>query len=260
VGAEPLAAREAVYEDRIAALVMLVFLLPAIGRVDDAEALAARAIELCEQRGDRVHLMTALNNRQVVSMRLQRARRAIEDLERADRIGRELGMPIQRYRAQLGLADVHRRIGDRAAARRHAELARAMERDGAAAGAQQSAAVLLVQILAAAGEPAPARELLGSIERAGLVGEERILIRAMELALAEADDGPAWERLLDEARVHAGAYLHDIVEQRGLAAMRRGRPVEARAQLELAEAAARERDPCALERIGAAIRALEAGA
>jgi tetratricopeptide (TPR) repeat protein len=257
------AAREAVYEDRAAALVMLVFLLPAVGRVDDAEALAARTIALCEQRGDRVHLMTALNNRQGVSMRLQLAHRAIEDLERAERIGHELGMPIQRYRAQLGLADIHRRIGDRAAARRHAELARAMERDGSAAGAQQSAAVLLVQILAASGEPALARELVGSIARAGLVGEERILIRAMELALAEADDpdhAAAWEHLLDEARAHAGAYLHDLLEQRGLAALRRGQVAEARAQLELAEQEARERDPCALGRLRAALRALEPGA
>jgi hypothetical protein len=253
-------AREAVYEDRIAAMVMLVFLLPAVGRVENAEALAARTIELCERRGDRVHLMSALNNRQVVSMRLRLPRRAIEDLGRADGIGRELGVPLMRYTAQLGLAEIHRRLGERAAARAHAQRARAMEREGAAAGAQQSAAVMLVQILAAEGELAGAREMLAAIERAGLVGEERLLIRAMELALADVDDGEAWDRLIDEARVQAAAYLHDIVEQRGLAARRRGRSEEARAMLAAAEEAARERDPCAVERIAAELRALEGSA
>jgi hypothetical protein len=236
------------YEDRIAAMVMLVFILPAIGRVDDAEALAARAIELCERRGDLQHLMAVLANRQASSTRRGLTGRAIADLERADAIGRTLGVPVHRYRSQLSLADIRRRAGDLAGARRCAQLAREMERGGSAAGAQQTAAVMLGQIALAQGDVPGARHALDGIDRAGLFLEEPILVRGIELALDGAGDA-AWEALLADAARDAPAYLHDVLDQRARAALIRGRRAEARAHLEAAEAAARGRDPVAAQRL-----------
>ncbi len=252
---EPFA--DEVYEDRIAAMVMLVFLLPAVGRVGDAEAIAARAIELCERRGDLQHLMAVLANRQVSSTRRGLTERAIADLERADAIGRTLGVPVHRYRSQLSLADLRRRAGDHAGARRHAELAREMELGGSAAGAQQTAAVMLAQIALAQGDLDAARRALDGIDRARLFLEEPILVRGIELAAGDAG-GAAWEALLADAERDAPAYLHDVLDQRALAALHRGRRLEARAHLEAALVAARRHDPVAARRLRAALRWLAA--
>jgi eukaryotic-like serine/threonine-protein kinase len=239
------------YEDRIAAMVLLVYLLPSLDRLDDAEAIAGAAIELCERRGDRQHLMAVLTNRQAVSMPRGLADRAIADLERAGQIGHELGMPIQRYRTALGLAEIHRRLGRHADARGHAECARAIEAESSAAGVQQTAAVMLVQILAALGDAGGARDLLAGIDRAALLDEDRLLVRGMALALAGGDDAGAWVTVLDDAARIVPEILPDLIEQRALAAERDGRLDDARRFLFEAERAARTHDPVAVFRIAA---------
>jgi tetratricopeptide (TPR) repeat protein len=245
------------YEDRIAAMVMLVYLLPWLDRLDDAEAIAEATIDVCQRRGDRHHLMAVLTNRQAVSLARGLPDRAIADLERAGQIGHELGMPIQRYRTALGLAEIHRRLGRHADARRHAECARGIEAESSAAGVQQAAAVMLVQILASLGDHRAARDLLAGIDRAMLLDEDVLLVRGMALALAGGDDAGAWAALLDDAARSVPAYLPDLIEQRALAAQRDGRFDDARHHLAEAERSARTHDPVALARIAQIGRTLD---
>jgi len=244
-----------VYEDRIAALAMLVFLLPRLDRLDDAERLADEALAICEHRGDRHHQMAVLNNRQTVSLRRGLVDRAIADLEHAERLGRELGMPLVRYATRLSLADLHRRIGDPAAARRHAELARLAETAGSAAGSRQSAAIMLVQVLAMLDELAAARGLLAEIRAADLMEEEAVILRAVTLALADADDDAGWQDLLGDLATAPG-LLPDLLEQRALAARRRGELPAARRHLTAALDAARLHDPAARGRLERALQAV----
>jgi tetratricopeptide (TPR) repeat protein/predicted Ser/Thr protein kinase len=243
--AEPLG--DAAYEDLIAALVMLVQLLPSADRLDETERIAGRAIEICEQRGDRLHLLATLGNRQVVSLRRGLPDRAIADLERAAAIGGELGMPIARYRCRLGLADIHRQLGNLSAARRDAELAREVEIRGSAAGTQQTAAFLLLQI-AAHEDRTVARTLLASLSREGLPDEVHVF-DAIALALADTDDNAAWDRLLADARTNVPEVLADLIEHRAVAAYRRGEHDAARSHLEAALDAAREHEPIAIARL-----------
>jgi eukaryotic-like serine/threonine-protein kinase len=227
--------------------VMLVFLLPSRRRLEDAERIADRAIAICERHGDRLHLVATLNNRQRVSIETGRYARAIADLERADRIGLELGLPARRYVPQLGLADLHRRRGDWPSARVHAERARAIETAGSAAGLQQSAAVQLVAILAALGELDAARKLLGGIARDPLHPVERALVDAMALVLG-VDEG-SWEPVLRGLAERAGTLLPEVLAQRALAAARAGDVAEAARLRAEAIEAARAHDPVMLDRL-----------
>jgi eukaryotic-like serine/threonine-protein kinase len=244
---DPTVIVRAPYEDAIVALVMLVFLLPSRRRLEDAERIADRAIAICERHGDRLHLVATLNNRQRVSIETGRYARAIADLERADRIGLELGLPARRYVPQLGLADLHRRRGDWPSARVHAERARAIETAGSAAGLQQSAAVQLVAILAALGELDAARGLLGGIARDPLHPVERALVDAMALVLG-VDEG-SWEPVLRGLAERAGTLLPEVLAQRALAAARAGDVAEAARLRAEAIEAARAHDPVMLDRL-----------
>jgi len=121
---------------------------------------------------------------------------------------------------------------------------------------QQTAAVMLVQILATLGEARAARDMLAGIDPAMLLDEERVVMRGMALALAGSDDADAWAAALDDTARVIPDVLPDLIEQRALAAERGGRLDDARDLLVEAERSARRHDPVAVARIAARLRAL----
>jgi tetratricopeptide (TPR) repeat protein len=86
--------------------------LPYVGRVPAAEAAAERAILLAQARGDRLLLASALDYRRNVLVARGDSRAAIEDQRAFEAIGRQLGLGIAEYVAELHLAELYYQVGD----------------------------------------------------------------------------------------------------------------------------------------------------
>lgn len=92
------------YETRIAARLMLGFLLPEHGQLERAEALLEEAGAEARARGDRLHEAAALNNRLAIARARARPEDAIDGLREVIAIGRELGMLAVEYRGRVNRA------------------------------------------------------------------------------------------------------------------------------------------------------------
>ncbi|HEY6106175.1 MAG TPA: serine/threonine-protein kinase PknK, partial [Anaeromyxobacteraceae bacterium] len=95
------------YETLVIALILLAVVLPNLGRIDEAEAVVAQGLELCQQRGDQLHLGGFLNNRRNLWVSRRDLERAVEDLRGFMRTGRELGMVGIEYFGEYNLGELH---------------------------------------------------------------------------------------------------------------------------------------------------------
>jgi tetratricopeptide (TPR) repeat protein len=79
------------YETQVISLLLLGPALAFTRRLDEAEARFAEVIALCQRAQDRFHLAVAYGNRMLLWIEHGNHARAIEDLEHASRLARELG-------------------------------------------------------------------------------------------------------------------------------------------------------------------------
>jgi len=233
------------YETLAAALLLLGHLLPHLGKVAEAEAALGQARELARARGDDHHLAVVhMNERNLLVARGDLAA-ALRSQEETVRLGRELGVALNEFYGEYNMAELLYQAGDLPGADVHLERALGIEaRHPGVAPIRGLALLLGARRLLLAGDLAGARRRLGEfrdgLSRARAEGwqgaeagpGEEVLADMVELATRDADDGE-WERLLGRSAIHSVEQEPiEVMEVRGLAALRTGRPEAARRALE----------------------------
>jgi tetratricopeptide (TPR) repeat protein len=229
------------YEVQVTAGLMLGFLLPFLGLLDEAEERLQGISRLCEAKGDELHLAALWINRGCLWIARNDRERFLEDHERGLAYARRMGsVPIERlttgniasfflWRGELEAAEPF--------ARRIVELdERYFDRDGF----RPESSVLLARILWRKGEEEEAARLVAQIrahqavDRAEarpeqpLPTNEQMLLDMMALAVA-GGGLEQWQVIVERARgVAQGQELIEVLETAGLAAHRRGDDPDAR--------------------------------
>lgn len=231
------------YETLVVGQVLLGYILPTMGRLDEARAVLDQVIGLCARSGDRWHLAAAHNNRVMLWTALGLRDPLIADLDQVRVIGRELGYVRMEWFAHFNLAEALFWLGEDAAALDHAAAAIALDDRSLGDHARPRSRLLRARILAWRGDVASAHqaqlELAAHQQRmqvegradAVLVPGERAQLDAVELAAAGAA-APAWRELAARARQHlAGQELIEILECWARAAARVQDPDQERAAI-----------------------------
>ncbi|MCG8424002.1 MAG: protein kinase [Proteobacteria bacterium] len=116
------------YETLVIALMLQGFRLAAENHIDQAEALFDKAVALCRDRDDKLHLAAVLNNRLKLRIVKKDISGAVADGLSAQSIGREIGQIEIEYITSYKLAELYYYTGEFAAARPHIERAIAVEK------------------------------------------------------------------------------------------------------------------------------------
>lgn len=221
------------YEVTVVGLVLLGYILPGQGQLDEAAAVLAQVIALCEQAGDRWHLAAAHNNRVNLWTALGARERVVADLEQVRRIGRELGYDRMEWFALYNLAESEFWLGEVEPALAHVADAIAVDERSLGEHGRPRSHLLRARILAWSGDPRAAA-VLAALDRHQAEAEaaghaEALLVPGERVQLAlvrrqvEGGDAAAWAALLAEARQHlAGQELIEAYEAAARAAARAG--------------------------------------
>ncbi|WP_235879643.1 serine/threonine-protein kinase [Polyangium aurulentum] len=231
-------------ETHVIALLLLGFILPGLGRIEEAGEALDEVIRRCEERADLLHLGAALSNRALV--RAYRGDRSgmIGDLERTIVLGRELGQPALELVGQFNLAEYLYLMADLDGAEPCVQAAAEVARRGNGGAPLPVLELLRARMHLYRGDEAAARALAAGIREeqgkgAALSPSEDVLCTMVELGAGEVDEA-AWDALEERSRgCSVGQERIEVLEARALWSLRRGRIEDARRGLEkaLAEAA-----------------------
>jgi tetratricopeptide (TPR) repeat protein len=234
------------YETLVVSLLVLGFIDPGLGKLDEAGAALDRAIRMCQERGDLVHLGPAFNHRALLRACLGDTEGMLSDLLRSLAIARELGLGLLELDGEYNLGEYLYLMGDLAASTPHVERAVSLERQQRGEEARPVIQLLLARLLLYRGEEGRAREIIEAIRaqqaRASAEGRGGVEMSPVEEAqwsmidLATRDASAAeWDELeARSARVFAGQEQIEVIEARARALARRGHRAEARSVLERA--------------------------
>ena len=225
------------YETLVAARLLLLFLLPGVGRLEAAEELGNLLEAECAAHGDRLHLMATFGNRRMLHQSRGRLDLVIANLERAESLALELGLTVARFRITLSLAQLHFGTGDLDRAAALAERAGTFEAAGDAAPAP--VLFLQAQIHACAGRIDEAREAARRAKEGELSPDEAARLAILQLGLEDPPD-ESWRQLRSDLDGRSLDLAEEMAEQRGMAALRGGRREVAAAHLREALALAEE--------------------
>lgn len=231
------------YETLVISLLLLVSVLPPLGRIEEAERIYQRVVALASARKDRLHLGSALNNRRNIMIARKDVPRALDDQRSFMRIGRELGFVIAEFVGEFNLGELNYQSGDLDAAESHARRAVAIERRHPEVVGRPVAALLHARLLAYRGQSGEARALLEGIRATlgplSFSASDEVLACMVDLSTRVA--APAeWEALLARsAKDSLEQEPIEVVEMRGLSALRSGERAEARRSFERALEVAR---------------------
>ncbi|MDI1448543.1 serine/threonine-protein kinase [Polyangium sp. 6x1] len=232
------------YETRTIAFLLLGFILPILGRLEEAAAALDDVIRGCEERSDLLHLGAALSSRALVRGYRGDRPGTVSDLEKTIELGRELGHPALELLGYYNLGEYLYLTDDLPAAEPYIRsAAAALGRPNI--GAHPSIVRLLeARVALYRGDEASAAAILGSIraEQAEaraqgteiLAPSEEVLCTMVELA---ATDAPSerWDELEERsARCSVGQERIEVLEARALTALRRGRRDDAARQIGVA--------------------------
>ncbi|WP_433926481.1 serine/threonine-protein kinase PknK [Sorangium cellulosum] len=234
------------YETLVVSLLLLGFIYPGLGRLDDAGAVLDRTIRMCESRGDLLHLGPAINSRALLRACLGDPEGMILDLCRLLTISRELGLGMLELVGEFNLGEYLYLMGNLETAMLHVERAVALERHQRGEESRPVVELLLARLLLYKGDEREARAIIEAIRRRqakaaaeGRAGMEMAPLEEVQwsmidLATREASE-EAWDELEERsARFSVGQEQIEVIEARARALSRRGRHVEARAALERA--------------------------
>jgi eukaryotic-like serine/threonine-protein kinase len=241
---------DAAYETHVISLMILGFIYPVQNRLEDARLAIDRTVQLCEQHGDLLHLVGAINNRAMFLAYLGDRAGMHADFVRVLSLARELGHRTPELFAHYNLAEYLTLMDHVDAAEPHVERALAIEERRAGDAVRPVVVLLAARIELHRGDEAAARRILERIRahqidaRAAnridtlLAPSEDVLASMVDLATRDASP-PEWTELeARSARLSVGQEQIEVLEARALAAFRRGRFAEARLQLDRALAAA----------------------
>jgi tetratricopeptide (TPR) repeat protein len=246
--AEPLG--DAAYETHVIALMILGFIYPVLGQIEDARRAIDRTVDLCEQHGDMLHLVGAINNRALFRAYLGDREGMHADFMRVLSLARELGHRTPELFAHYNLAEYLMLMDDVDAAEPHAQRALAIEERRAGGAGRPVVVLLAARIALYRGDEAVARRILSGIHahqidaRSAnrldtlLAPSEDVLAAMVDLATRDASAVEWAELEARSARFSVGQEQIEVLEGRALAALRRGALADARAQLEKALAVA----------------------
>lgn len=197
------AAQQGAYEPRVVALLLLSFELAASGHLDEAERRFDEVIALTEEANDLPHLGAAYSNRVVLWTARGEPGRAVQDLERAVALAREIGNPWLEHAAAYNVALMLYRSDAQpeaiAYARRACLLAeRAVEAPIPAAKTLLGEIFLALNQFDEAARLAEASDTeLGGTEPAAVLAKELIRLVLAELEVTcEARPTKSWDELL----------------------------------------------------------------
>jgi tetratricopeptide (TPR) repeat protein len=222
------------YEVQVAASLLLGFMLPFLGLMDEAEEYLERASVLCQAKGDEMHLAAVWNNRACLWIARNDRDRFMVDTERVLAYGRRMGNASLERMANFNAAYYLYWRADHEPAlpfvRRAIEIDERYFRQG---GFRPDGAVLLARILWARGEEAASRALVEEVRRhqaeARDRGQSEVLLQPNDemlldlVALALQGQGvDGWEAMMSRARTVAqGQELIEALEVAGVVAERR---------------------------------------
>ena len=242
--AEPLG--EDGYETLVIALVLLGFILPGLGRLQEARHALDRVIVLCEAHGDRLHLGSALNNRGLLWGYLGDKARMVADLSRTVSLACELGQGPLELIAEFNVGETLLFMDDPTAAEPHIRRAIALDRKLSGDAALAVVALLEARLLLHRGDhqgagaiAARLRERQAAAKTKGEAGTLMVPshdVTCSMVELAARDAGPdEWDAIEARSeRFSVGEERIEVIEARGVAAARAGRTAEARAHFERA--------------------------
>ncbi|APR85996.1 serine/threonine protein kinase [Minicystis rosea] len=231
------------YETRVIALIQLGFLLSGLGRPDDAERVLDEVVTLAEEHGDRLHLGSALNVRAMLWGNLGRKARLVADMERSLAIAVELGQTSLELMGEFNLAEFLLFMDDAPAAELHVRRAAALDRCISGDAGRADVALLEARLRLYGGDVDAAAAIVAHLREreeaarargeALLVPSDEVLCAMIDLSVRDAD-GAAWDALETRAEQSVAQERLEVIEARGLAAERHGRPAEAMAHFERA--------------------------
>jgi tetratricopeptide (TPR) repeat protein len=234
---------DAGYESHVISLLLLGFILPNLGRIDEAERVLEECITLCTERGDRLHLGSAINNRRNLWVARNDLPRALEDQHRFKKLGSELGMVGWEYFAEHNLGELHYQAGDIQAATPHIARAMELEREHPEVAPRPWGLLLHARVLAYEGKEEPARQSLHTIQQmmaerpgAQFSPSEAVLLSLVELATRPASD-EEWQAL--QSRSDASSVEQEVLEVLEVQARAQLRQGERREAIRLLEEALR---------------------
>ncbi len=228
------------YETRVIALLMLGFILPGLGRLDEASSVLDEVIRVCEERGDLLHLGPALNNRALVrGYRGDRAG-AITDCEQSIALGRKLGRPRTELVGHYNLAEYLYLVEEFDAAEPHLAAALALAENPKTATPPEIVWMLAARMAFYRGDVVQTREIIQRIRQAQeharihqnglqiLSPSEDVFATLLEITTGDSTNAQ-WEELEQRsAKFSFGQEQIEVLEVRALWALRHGRADEAR--------------------------------
>jgi tetratricopeptide (TPR) repeat protein len=227
------------YETRVISLFMLGFVLPGLGRVDEAATALDEANQLCEERGDLLHLGGVLSNRALV--RGYRGDRvgANADFEAVIALGRKLGQLRIELIGHYNLAEYLYQVDELDAVEAHIAAAAELAQKPNAATFPEVVYTLEARVKFYRGHADEALEIVQKIRRAQkkarqqqnglelLSTSEDVFAAVIELATSEATDAQ-WNELEARSAMYSfGQEQIEVLEVRALYNMRGGRYIEA---------------------------------
>jgi predicted ATPase len=235
---------DAGYETFVIALLVAGNASGTLGRFDEAEELFGNAIQTAEVRGDVIHVAAALINRGVVWWGRRDADNLIRDLQRVREIARQTGFSPLEYHAAVNLAEVYYSVGDVATAHEHVQRAiQISEHLWGDSWQIFHAELLLARLTLYAEDSGAARALLERILerkwRAGHAGQkdaqllptDELLAEMLDIATRSASEAE-WVALGERCKAMAAHQeFIEVLETKGLEAMRQGQFERARQAL-----------------------------
>ena len=234
------------HDTHAVALLVLSCQLVTSARLDDATPRFEEVIRLTREAGDRTHLAVAHFNRGYLWYTLHESLRAIDDLEQAIRLAREIGDPRQERNVSMGLAEELYQAGRYDEALAVASRARMLEERFW--DRPTSLTVLFVsRILLAMGRLDDASAAIRDLLRHDLPAQSetaatrRALFQMLRLVLAELESTEAaeggfverWREVTEVARAAGGNVHLEILFFRATMALRAHRADDAREALAL---------------------------
>lgn len=254
------------YESMIVPLLLVGYILQGIDQLKRAEMYLDRAVALCEQHGDLLHLGPALSNIALLRALLGDKAGMVKGYSRVASIARELGQVFLELTTEFNLGEYLHFMNDLEQAEIHVRRAVAIEQRRSGDRTLAAVDLLLARFELYRGNRDTARELARKIRARKAAAVEQgegdsflspsddVLCSMIELATQKASDAE-WDELeLRSQRFSVGQEQIEVVELRGISALAAGRAEEACIHLERAIALAARIPTCMHERLHARLR------
>jgi len=251
------------YETLIVSLLMLGFILQGLGKLDRAMGHLNRAISLCEAYGDVLHIGPAIANRALLLALLGDKAGMVDAYGRVATLARELGQPFLELLSEFNLGEYLHLMNDMESAEPHIRRTLAIEERRSGAAKLPAVELLLARFelyrgnLDAAAEIARrvrARQAEAIAKGEGdsfLSPSDDVLCSMVELSTTSATEAD-WDGLeARSGRYSVGQEQIEVLELRGLSALRQGDARAACSRLEKALALAERIPNCMRVRIAA---------